>query len=129
MVTLDSWTLDLVQVSSEESFTSYANLEMRLIIHKFSKFSETRVDLNNRYPQNLYRDDEVCFYINKFLLDCQTQILDKRLAGESAKVVADRNANVVESYMQRSSKAISVKRVGADKLAAKSKFSLDGAAE
>ena len=50
MVTLDSWTLELVQVSSEESFTSYAGVEMRLIINKFSKFSETRVDLQNRYP-------------------------------------------------------------------------------
>ena len=57
MITIDSWTLDLVKVTPDESFTSYSNLEMRLIINKFSKFSETRVDLNNRYPQNLYRDD------------------------------------------------------------------------
>ena len=63
MITIDSWTLDLVRTTPDESFTSYANLEMRLIINKFSKFSETRVDLNNRYPQNLYRDDQVAFHI------------------------------------------------------------------
>ena len=57
MITIDSWTLDLVRVDPDESFTHYASIEMRLVINKFSKFSETRVDLNNRYPQNLYRDD------------------------------------------------------------------------
>ena len=45
MITLDSWTLELVRVSADESFTSYAGLEMRLIINKFSKFSESRVEL------------------------------------------------------------------------------------
>ena len=39
MITIDSWELDLVRVSPDESFTSYSNLEMRLIINKFSKFS------------------------------------------------------------------------------------------
>ena len=57
MITIDSWTIDLVRVTPEESFTQYANIEMRLIINKFSKFSETRIELTNRYPQNLYRDD------------------------------------------------------------------------
>lgn len=50
MITIDSWTLDLVRVSPADSFTQYANTEMRLIINKFSKFSETRVELTNRYP-------------------------------------------------------------------------------
>ena len=59
MITIDSWTLELIQVSATDSFTSYAGLEMRLIINKFSKYSETRVELSNKYPQNLYRDDEV----------------------------------------------------------------------
>ena len=67
MITIDSWTLELVKVSANDSFTSYAGLEMRLIINKFSKYSETRIELNNSYPQNLYRDDEVCHYITKFL--------------------------------------------------------------
>ena len=68
MITIDSWTIDLVRVTPEESFTQYANIEMRLIINKFSKFSETRIELTNRYPQNLYRDDQVAFCINKFLM-------------------------------------------------------------
>ena len=45
MITLDSWTLELVRVSAEESFTSYAGIEMRLIINKFSKYSESKVEL------------------------------------------------------------------------------------
>jgi len=50
MITIDSWTLELTRVSENDSFTSYAGLEMRLIINKFSKYSETRVELSNRYP-------------------------------------------------------------------------------
>ena len=43
MLNLERWTIDLVQVDSKDSFTSYAGLEMRLIIHQFSVFSESRV--------------------------------------------------------------------------------------
>jgi len=50
MITLDSWTLELVRVSADESFTSYAGIEMRLVINKFSKFSQTRVELAQRHP-------------------------------------------------------------------------------
>ena len=75
MITLDSWTLELTSVSADESFTSYAGLEMRLIINRFSKFSQTRVELQQRYPQNLYRDDQVSFHITKFLQDSQRQML------------------------------------------------------
>lgn len=50
MITIDSWTIELIQVSAAESFTSYAGLEMRLIINKFSRYSPTRVDLDNRFP-------------------------------------------------------------------------------
>ena len=50
MITLESWSLDLVQVTADKSFTSYAGIEMRLIINKFSVFSDTRVVLPNRYP-------------------------------------------------------------------------------
>ena len=50
MITIDSWTIELAQVSAVDSFTSYAGLEMRLIINKFSRYSPTRVDLDNRFP-------------------------------------------------------------------------------
>ena len=43
MLNLERWTIDLVQVDSKDSFTSYAGLEMRLIIHQFSVFSDSRV--------------------------------------------------------------------------------------
>ena len=50
MITIDTWTLELVQANSEESFTTYMGLEMRLIIHKFSQYSQTKVDLPNKFP-------------------------------------------------------------------------------
>ena len=40
MLNLERWTIDLVQTTSTESFTSYAGIEMRLIITKFSVFSD-----------------------------------------------------------------------------------------
>ena len=101
MITIDSWTLDLVKVTPDESFTSYSNLEMRLIINKFSKFSETRVDLNNRYPQNLYRDDQVGFCINKFLLSCQRQMLEGRLSGAEGKKALERNVVAQDAHLSR----------------------------
>ena len=71
---------------------------MRLIINKFSKYSEGRVDLGNRYPQNLYRDDQVCFFINKFLLDSQREMLTARLAGDK-KHQAERTELAIKSIM------------------------------
>ena len=57
MITIDNWTLELAQVQDDESFTSYLGLEMRLIIHKFSQKSQTRVELPNKFSPSLYRDD------------------------------------------------------------------------
>lgn len=67
MLNLERWTIDLVQVDSRDSFTSYAGLEMRLIIHQFSVFSENRVILPNKYTTNLFRDDDVMAVINNFI--------------------------------------------------------------
>lgn len=67
MLNLERWTIDMVQVDSKESFTSYSGLEMRLIIHKFSVFSDSRVELPNKYTTNLFRDDVVKTCINNFI--------------------------------------------------------------
>ena len=45
-------------MNSAEGFTSYAGLEMRVIVHEFKVKIEDKVSLNH-YPTNLYRDDEV----------------------------------------------------------------------
>ena len=77
---------------------------MRLIINKFSKYSEGRVDLGNRYPQNLYRDDQVCFFINKFLIDSQREMLVARLASDK-KQQAERTEQAIKSFMATGQKS------------------------
>jgi hypothetical protein len=82
MVTIENWTLELVQVADQTSFTSYLGLEMRLIIHKFKQFSQTRVDLPNKFPLNLYRDDYACACIQNFLLQQQLPVFEKKMQDE-----------------------------------------------
>jgi len=99
MITLDSWTLELAHVTADESFSSYAGLEMRLIINKFSKFSQSRVNLpDQRHPQNLYRDDQVCFQINKFLLDAQKAMLEQQLSAKGGQTNAARSVSALEAH-------------------------------
>jgi hypothetical protein len=60
MIKINKWTLELSQVDSSKVFTSYASLEMRIVIHEFSVVSETRVSFEKaNWPVNLYRDDDV----------------------------------------------------------------------
>jgi len=57
MITIENWTLELCHDAKSESFMNYLGLEMRLIIHKFSQKSQTRVELPNKFSPSLYRDD------------------------------------------------------------------------
>lgn len=67
MIDLISWSLELAMVDSSKAFTSYANLEMRILVHKFNVASEVSVELDKKYPVNLYRDDACRTYINEYI--------------------------------------------------------------
>ena len=58
VVVLNNWHLELKKVNSAEVFTSYANLEARLIVTSFKPNLQEKLQ-PNRYPTNLYRDDEI----------------------------------------------------------------------
>ena len=62
MVQINKWEIELVYSSSADksmsSFTSYAGIEMRMIIHQMDIKKEYRVELQ-KYPTNLYRDDKM----------------------------------------------------------------------
>ena len=45
------------RVNSAETFTSYANLEIRLVVHSFKPNLNERLN-PTRYPINLFRDDD-----------------------------------------------------------------------
>jgi len=66
------------KVNSAEVFTSYANLEVRLIVHSFKPQLQEKLN-PTRYPINLYRDDEIKTTIQHF----RHQNLQKSLAKTS----------------------------------------------
>jgi len=68
VILINNWTLELRKVNSAEIFTSYANLEVRLIAHSFKPNLNERLN-PTRYPTNLFRDDEVKTIIQHFRHD------------------------------------------------------------
>jgi hypothetical protein len=57
VILITNWSLELKKVDSNAVFTSYAGLEVRLIVHSFKpQLGETLKP--TRWPTNLYRDDE-----------------------------------------------------------------------
>lgn len=65
VIVLNNWHLELKKVNSAEVFTSYANLEVRLIVNSFKPNLQEKLS-PNRYPTNLYRDDEIKTTIQYF---------------------------------------------------------------
>jgi hypothetical protein len=62
---LKEWTMEVVKVDSASVFTSYAGIEIRLIVKSF-KIEKGDASLT-RYPLNLYRDDEIKTLIQSYL--------------------------------------------------------------
>jgi hypothetical protein len=65
VIVLNTWSLEMKKVNSAEVFTSYANLEVRLIVHSFKPNLQERLN-PTRYPINLFRDDEMKTVIQHF---------------------------------------------------------------
>ena len=82
MVQINKWTIELVGVTADskedQTFTQYAGVEMRMIIHQMDIKKEYKVELK-KYPTNLYRDDTMKQAITQFLLSNQRQLIQKKL--------------------------------------------------
>lgn len=65
VIVLNSWSLELHRVNSAEVFTSYGNIEIRLVVHSFKPNLNERLN-PTRYPINLFRDDELKTQIQHF---------------------------------------------------------------
>lgn len=75
LMDMHKWSLELALVDSTKSFTSYANLELRLVIHDFDLASDSKQELENKHPTNLFRDDECRTFIQQFLYSQQQAVL------------------------------------------------------
>jgi hypothetical protein len=65
VIVFNNWTLEMKKVNSSEVFTSYANLEAKLIVTSFKPLIGEKQP-PSRFPTNLYRDDEVKTTIQHF---------------------------------------------------------------
>jgi len=60
VVEIVDWSLEMAKVDSSSVFTSYAGIEIRLIVNSLKLIQDTKSKvLLSRYPVNLYRDDEM----------------------------------------------------------------------
>ena len=65
VIVLNNWSLEIKRVNSAEVFTSYANLEVRLIVQSFKPNLQEKLN-PTRWPVNLFRDDEVKTTVQHF---------------------------------------------------------------
>lgn len=65
VIVITKWSLELKKVDSKSVFSSYADVECRLIVHSFKP--QLKESLHpTRFPSNLYRDDEFKTTIQAF---------------------------------------------------------------
>ncbi len=57
VVVLNDWSLEMRRANTNDCFTSYANIEVRLIVHGFKVMLQEKLN-PTRFPSNLFRDDE-----------------------------------------------------------------------
>lgn len=79
VIVLSKWSLEMKKVNSAEVFTSYANIEARLVVHEFSaKLQEKLAPV--RFPINLFRDDEMKTIVQHYRHQCVQDALNKQAA-------------------------------------------------
>jgi hypothetical protein len=78
---LKEWTMEVNKVDSASVFTSYAGIEIRLIVKSF-KVEKGDATLT-RYPLNLYRDDEIKTLIQAYLHGQVTNSVKSGVKGDS----------------------------------------------
>jgi len=59
VIEIGDWSLEMRNVDSSTNFTSYAGIEIALIVNSFKLVQGNQKVLLSRYPINLYRDDEM----------------------------------------------------------------------
>jgi hypothetical protein len=72
VIVITDWSLEMRRVNSSEVFTSYADLEIRLIVQGFKPMLSEQLN-PTRYPVNLYRDDEMKTIIQQYRHQCHSK--------------------------------------------------------
>lgn len=77
---VDKWSLQLVAVPYQESFSSYLNLECRFVLEEVSLLKGHKVEFDRFKVANLYRDSDIMLAIQGFLRRQQLLALQPALA-------------------------------------------------
>ena len=85
VILIQDWTLELAQVDSASVFTSYAGIELRLIVKSFKVQPGTAGNKLSiiRYPINVYRDSEIKNLISSYVNAAQSSSITSKLKSES----------------------------------------------
>jgi hypothetical protein len=82
VIVITDWSLEMKRVNSSSVFTSYADMEIRLIVSGFKPMLNEQLN-PTRYPVNLYRDDEMKTIIQQYRHQCH----QRAAKGHSASLV------------------------------------------
>jgi hypothetical protein len=83
VIIINDWSLELARVKSENVFTSYAGVELKLIVNSFKVDSPSEKISLNRHPSNIYRDNEMKTLINQYVHSAQSSTIETALKSES----------------------------------------------
>lgn len=98
VIIITDWNLELNRVKSTDVFTSYAGVEIKLIVKAFKPDTAAKPVSLSRYPTNLYRDDEIKTLILNYFHSCLVKSVSGKLTTDSLPDVTKKaaaNANVV----------------------------------
>jgi hypothetical protein len=82
VILITDWSLEMAKVKSEDVFTSYGGIEIKLIVKSFQPVLKEKVELK-RYPVNLYRDEEIKMLIQAYTHQCMSNAVKSGVKGES----------------------------------------------
>lgn len=95
---ITKWHVELSLTNSAEEFTSYAGIEMKMIVQDFKVKINDESKLS-KYPTNLYRDDEVKMTVQNFVrtqrLTALNDALKKSSPSDAASGTSVRAKNTV----------------------------------
>ena len=96
VVEIGDWSLEFHKVDSSTVFTSYAGVEIRLIVKGFKLVQGTKDKvLLSRYPVNLYRDDEMKTLFQSYHHRCLAGSVGGGIKGDSLPDVSKRGESVL----------------------------------
>lgn len=121
VITINDWSLDMNRVNSQNVFTSYGGIEIRMIVRSFRLVTQD-VDLSTltRHPVNLFRDDEMKTLIQNYTHGCisgaisgvKESVADiSKMSGKgnvSAGVVSFASGNNFDAYGFKDGKSATV---------------------